>query len=142
MAGKLSIPVALSSLLQVAWAQSLLPESQVCGVITIDEERLTQAHLRAVGAAESTPIVGMPRNGAFAEQILAERAILPGTQLRKSIEAELVAAAKRLPPNAGAIVLECTNLPPYRLALKQHTRLPVYDIQTLIHWFWSSLYRA
>ena len=144
MAAHLDIPVALSSLLQVAWVQSLLPLDKVCGVITIDAERLTTKHLTTVGAAASTPIVGMPTRGAFAEFILSERSIddlsgvdKPAVEMRRHIEAELIAASRALPRNTGAIVLECTNLPPYRAALRKHTGLPIYDVQTLVRWFWA-----
>jgi Asp/Glu/hydantoin racemase len=41
-------------------------------------------------------------------------------------------------PEVGAIVLECTNMPPYARAVQQATGLPVFDIVTLTHW----VYRA
>jgi hypothetical protein len=146
MAARLSIPVALSSLLQVAWVQSLLPKGKVCGVITIDAERFRLGHLLAADAPAATPVVGMPKGGAFAELILADNP--KGRQgfrhgdsvrLRRAIEAELIEAARQLPPNTGAIVLECTNLPPFRRVLHQLTGLPVYDIGTLVQWFWAGL---
>jgi Asp/Glu/hydantoin racemase len=148
MAEALTLPVALSSLLQVAWVQSLLPLGKVCGVITIDADRLKASHLSSVGASADTPVVGMPSHGAFAELVFEaeERAsplskLAPKRELRRrqAIEAELIQAAIRMPAHTGAIVLECTNLPPYRAALKRATNLPIYDIQTLIHWFWSGL---
>lgn len=146
LARELRVPVALSSLLQVAWAQSLLPPGKKVGVITIDAERLSGAHLASVGAAADTVIVGMPRRGAFAELILADSSKNPAgypdkvnSARRKAIEAELVLAARSLPASTGAIILECTNLPPYRDALRKSTGLPIYDIQTLVQWFWAGL---
>ncbi len=150
MARALTVPVALSSLLQVAWAQALLPPGKICGVITIDAERLTSEHLTAVRGAANTPIVGMAKRGAFAELVLGDtwrnpteytiegEARVRGAQ-RKAIQRELILAARSLPLNTGAIVLECTNLPPYREALRRHTQLPIYDIQTLVRWFWAGL---
>jgi Asp/Glu/hydantoin racemase len=38
-------------------------------------------------------------------------------------------------PEVGAIVLECTNMPPYAAALQEATGLPVYDIYSMISWF-------
>jgi len=39
----------------------------------------------------------------------------------------------------GAIVLECTNMPPYAAALRAEVDLPVYDIYSMITWFHAGL---
>ena len=39
----------------------------------------------------------------------------------------------------GAIVLECTNLPPYAAALAAAVGLPVYDIYSMISYFHAGL---
>jgi len=35
-------------------------------------------------------------------------------------------------PEIGALVLECTNMPPYRADIQSATGLPVFDITTLV----------
>ena len=35
-------------------------------------------------------------------------------------------------PEIGAIVLECTNMPPFRADIQHATGLPVFDITTLV----------
>ena len=42
-------------------------------------------------------------------------------------------------PEVGAIVLECTNMPPYAAALQAELGLPVYDIYSMITWFHTGL---
>ena len=42
-------------------------------------------------------------------------------------------------PDIGAIVLECTNMPPYASALREVLDLPVYDIYSMITWFHAGL---
>jgi Asp/Glu/hydantoin racemase len=42
-------------------------------------------------------------------------------------------------PDIGAIVLECTNMPPYAAALQAAVGLPVYDIYSMITWFHAGL---
>ena len=51
---------------------------------------------------------------------------------------DILSAGQRLVAahaDIGAIVLECTNMPPYAHALRDALGLPVYDIYTLITWF-------
>ena len=57
-------------------------------------------------------------------------------------QADVVGAAQDLVarhPEVGAIVLECTNMPPYAAAVQQATGRPVYDIYSLITWFHAGL---
>ena len=42
-------------------------------------------------------------------------------------------------PEVGAIVLECTNMPPYAAAVQAAIGLPVYDIYSMITWFHAGL---
>ncbi|MFT4102768.1 MAG: aspartate/glutamate racemase family protein [Burkholderiaceae bacterium] len=138
LAARLPVPVAVSSLLQVPWVERCLAPGARCGVITIDAASLTPAHLRAVGAAPDTPTVGMPSDGAFHEAILGDRAALDGQASR----AELLDAGRRLRerhPKVRAIVLECTNMPPYQAALQSALGCPVYDVNSLLAWFWAGL---
>ena len=58
---------------------------------------------------------------------------------------ELVLAGRSLVrrhPEVGAIVLECTNLPPWRHRLAAELGCPVFDITTLLNWFWQGLAAA
>jgi len=127
----LPVPVATSSLLQVAPLQAGLPPGRRVGIITIDAKALTADHLRGVGAAPDTPIAGVRAAGEFARAIMGDAAELDTDQLR----AEVLEAGARLVqahPEVAALVLECTNMPPYAAALAQASRLPVYDILTLL----------
>ena len=57
---------------------------------------------------------------------------------------ELVQTAKELVGHhdqIGAIVLECTQFPPFAEAIQRATGLPVYDVFTLGSWFYSGLVR-
>ena len=59
------------------------------------------------------------------------RRALQAQQTRRDI----VDAARRLVsehPDVGAIVLECTNMPPYTADIQRETGRPVFDIVTLV----------
>ncbi|NQN54326.1 hypothetical protein HPA15_07410 [Streptococcus suis] len=44
-------------------------------------------------------------------------------------------------PEIAAILLECSDLPPYAAALHRETGLPVFDFTTLINWVHSAVVR-
>jgi Asp/Glu/hydantoin racemase len=59
-------------------------------------------------------------------------------------EDEVVRVAQKLVsdhPEVGAIVLECTNMPPYAAAVQKATGLPVFDIFTLVTWVYHGVVR-
>jgi hypothetical protein len=53
------------------------------------------------------------------------------------IEQEVIQVARELltgNPHIGAILLECSDLPPYAVAVQQELNLPVYDFFTMINY--------
>ena len=126
----LAVPVWSSSLLLVTGLQERLGAARV-GIVTADAGSLSADHLRAVGAAIDTPIEGLAIESAFRTTLLENRADLDVDDAR----AATVTAAQRLVdrcPEIAAIVLECTNMPPYADAVRAATGLSVHDITTLI----------
>lgn len=137
LASALPVPFAASALLQLGWIAPMLPAGRRAGVITIDADALGPAHLAGAGAPPDTPVVGLPRDGTLATTIFGDARRLD----RAAACAEVVEAGRRLlraAPDVGAIVLECTNLPPYRGALARATGLPILDCNTLLEWLWAA----
>jgi hypothetical protein len=140
LAAALSVPVATSSLLQAAWLAPLLPAGRCVGVVTIDAAALDATHLDGVGAPQDLPIEGVDPAGEFATRILADDVTLDQAAARRDvIEAAMRLVNRR--PDVGAIVLECTNMPPYSAAVRHATGRPVYDVLTMLDWFWRGLQR-
>ena len=133
------VPVATSSLMQVPWVQATLPPGKCVGVVTISGSTLTPAHLAAAGVPPDTPVVGTESGREFFRVLIrAEKDDMDVALARQDI----VDAGKALVarhPEVGAIVLECTNMPPYAAALQAETGLPVYDIYSMINWFHAGL---
>lgn len=131
---RLQVPFISSSLLQVPFLQNLLPAGQEVGILTVERRSLSPAHISAAGLPSDIPIVGMEEvGGIFISTVIGDASELNATAIR----AEHVAAAKllcRRHPNVGAIVLECTNMPPYADAIQEAVGLPVHDITTLAGW--------
>ena len=127
----LSVPVWTSSLLLLPSLQAALPRGQVVGIVTVDAAALGAVHLRAAGAALDTPIEGLEPGCAFQRALLDDEPTFD----REAARAATVAAAqalRRRRPDVGAIVLECTNMPPYADAVRAAIGLPVHDITTLL----------
>ncbi len=127
------VPVATSALLHIR----KLGGSKV-GVITASAKNLTPAHLEAVGAPGDTPVVGMPEDSSFAGTFLRNGLTLD----RETVEREVVTAGRdllRRHPEVDTVVLECTNLPPYKPALEKALGVPVYDVLDLLKGFYAGL---
>ncbi len=115
---------------------SLLPPGRRVGVLTVERSSLTPAHLAAAGirARHRVAIVGMEEvGGHFAGVILEDRLELDLEQARLEHERAARLLVERH-PEVGAIVLECTNMPPYADVVRRATGLPVYDLTTLVRW--------
>ena len=132
------VPVATSSLLQVPFVQSLLPQGKRVGIITESAKNLTPEHIAAVNAPPDTPVIGIEHGQEFTTTFnrnememdveAAERDLLKGGE-------EMVAKH----PEVGAVVLETANMLPFTRALSQHMGLPVYDLYSLVCWFQRGL---
>jgi Asp/Glu/hydantoin racemase len=141
MASAVNVPVFTSSLMQVPLVYSMLKPSQKVGIVTIHSRSLTREHLSSVGA-DMAPHVIMGTEGEeeFSRAILGDEIEL---DVEKS-EGEVTRVARQLVsdhPEVGAIVLECTNMPPYAAAVQKETGLPVFDIFTLITWVYHAVVR-
>jgi len=140
MADVLPVPVFMSSLLQVPFISRMLRRGEKVGIICADRAGLRKEHFINVGIDETIPVevVGMQDEKEFKEAILLERGTLNPFQ----IESEVIAVVERLVrdhPPIGAILLECSDLPPYSAAVQGATGLPVFDFVTMINFVYSGI---
>lgn len=132
------VPVATSSLMQVAAVDALLPPGKRAGILTISEASLTERHLSLAGAPLDTPIAGTDHGKEFTRVILGDEPELDVDLARQDV----VSGARRLVeehPEVGALVLECTNMCPYSADVAEAIGLPVYDFVSFVTWFQSGL---
>lgn len=134
-----NVPVFTSSLLQVHSAQALLKEEQKVGIITASRQSLTHRHLAGVGI-QSYPlaVIGMDKTEEFAAVFIEGKETIDVAKCRQ----EMVLAAQKLVeshPDVGAIVLECTNMPPYAKDIQKATGRPVFDVVTMIDYAYAAV---
>jgi hypothetical protein len=127
----LPVPVVTSSLLQIPQLLAGLPQGRRVGVLTFDARRLSEAQLAAAGAPLDTPLAGLEEGRELHRVITQDLKRLDA----RAAEADVLAAGAALKaacPDLGAVVLECTNLSPYRATLAEALGLPVHDLITLV----------
>lgn len=132
LADAVSVPVFSSSIIQVPLVYNLLGRRGQVGVLTANGPRLTEKHFEAVGAGGiPVAVQGMEDYAEFREVICEGQRTKMDTA---RIESEILAAAKKLlrsNDDVGAIVLECTDMPPFAHALQRAVGLPIFDLTTL-----------
>lgn len=139
LAAHVQVPVATSALMQVPWVQAMLPPGRRVGVITVAARSLTLRHLEAAGVPADTPIVGTEEGREFFRVLILGESQDMNVDLA---EADILDAGQRLMarhPDIGAIVLECTNMPPYAAALRRTLGVPIFDIYSLVSWVHAGL---
>lgn len=133
----LQVPFFASSLLQIPFVHAVA--GGPIGVLTARKASLTARHFEAAGAAQIPLVVyGMDERKAFTSSIVEETHEVDPAR----IEAEMVEAAREMyeaHPDIRAIVLECTNMPPYKEAIQRAVPLPLFDIFTLSDFVLRSL---
>jgi hypothetical protein len=128
LAADCPVPVVASSLVALP---ALAARHKQVGVITIHAGRLTPDYLVAAGAAADTPVEGTEAGREITRKLLGDA---PDLDLAAATR-DVVEAGERLKARAGglaAVLLECTNMPPYRAALAAALGLPVFDILTVL----------
>lgn len=138
IARETGVPVFLSSLLQLDFMSRILPERGRIGIITANAPSLTPEVLQNVTSVprERLRIVGMEEQEHFVSAVFREEGVLDST----IVEGEVLQCVETLCEDAdtGAILLECSLLPPYAAAVQEKTGLPVFDYNTMINY----VYRA
>ena len=127
------VPVLTSSLLQAGWLLPLVRSDRKVGILTFEAQSLGASHLAAAAIDPARVAIRGLEGTAFHRTIIEDLPELDVDRARRDhvrIARELVADH----PEVAALVLECTNMPPYADAIREATDLPVFDLTTLVDW--------
>jgi Asp/Glu/hydantoin racemase len=111
----------------------MLPAGRSVGILTVNASALRAEHMAGAGIAPDVPVVvaGLETEKEFTRVMLDDQLTLDVEAARQ----EHLTVTRRMMdshPEIGAIVLECTNMPPYRADIQALTGVPVFDITTLV----------
>jgi Asp/Glu/hydantoin racemase len=143
MAAAVTVPVFTSSLLLVPLVHRMLGPGRRIGIMTVDAASLGPEHLAGAGIGSDVPIAvaGLETEKEFTRVLLGDELVLDVDRART----EHLLVARRLVaehPDLGAIVLECTNMPPYTADIQRETGLPVFDVVSLVAMMHGALVAA
>jgi hypothetical protein len=124
----IKVPVITSSLMQLP---ALLAAEPRVGVLTISSGKLGIEHLRAAGVLrdrlKDVVVEGVDPAGEFAMSILGNRETMEVAKAGADVVAAAVALKQR-EPLLQSVVLECTNMPPHRLAIEAATGMRTWAL--------------
>ncbi len=121
-------PVVASALTLLPVLRAQYGPDAVIGVVTFDADALE--HM-ALDDLQPLAVAGLDRTGTLYRAIREDLDRLDEAEARREAVAAALALARQT-PRPAALVLECTNLSPYRGAIAHATGLPVHDIATAI----------
>lgn len=132
LAKALSVPVFTSALLQIPFIRGSLGRQKLL-VITASKQDLKPAHFSAVGIMDThgIEIYGMEEMPEWSKISRTPDQPLALEKIENEV-VSLAATAKKEHPDIGAVLLECTDLPPFADAVRKAVDLPVYDLQTMV----------
>lgn len=133
VAEAVNVPVFLSSLCQVPIIKMGLKPSQKIAVLAASGENLNDKMLQNIGVNSSDCIIQNIGDLESFAPIRWGKTTLDNARLTKDL-AEVVRSLIKDRPEIGAILLECSDLPPYASEIQRASGLPVFDFITLINW--------
>ena len=133
IASAVNIPVISSSLLQVRLVASMLAPGKKVGILTAKASSLGEKHFSGVGIEDVDMVVYGIENTEFSKTFFEDRNYID-IDLAKKEMTETAVKMIAEHPDVGAIVLECTNMPPFTRIIQRTTGLPVFDIINLIRY--------
>lgn len=141
VAAALDVPTFLSSLLQVPIILTSLGPTQRLGIICASSESQFPEVLRACGVEDRSRLVIVGAEGLPEFQnILHCTGHLDSGALEREL-VELAGGLVQSHPDIGALLLECSDMPPYAWAIQEALRIPVFDYTTMIRWVHAAVVR-
>ena len=134
----LQVPFIASNFMCLPLVERILPAGKKAGVMTVNSDTLKEESFTEVGAARPDIVYGLQTETEFTDAILSDRPVMDIAACEK----EHIRVAEQMlqdHPDLGAIVLECTNMPPYAAAIRQAVKVPVFDICSLVRYLHACL---
>jgi Asp/Glu/hydantoin racemase len=141
IAAAVNIPVLTSPLIMIPVIHQLLKPEQSLVVVTASKKLLSGDFFSAVGADINHRIIvaGLDDSIVFNSMCMGGTAISYETDHLRDDVILSIQQAQKEDPNIGAVLLECTSLPPFATDVKEQIGLPVFDFIACVEWMHRAL---
>jgi Asp/Glu/hydantoin racemase len=141
ISGMFDVPVSLSSLMQVPWLLSLIKPNQKLAILTADEKSITERLLINCGITKEMKERLVIKDLASSDNfscVIKNWGEWDNSLARADVVGKAIEAVSEH-DDVAAILLECSDMPPYASSIQRETGLPVFDFITLIKWLHSAV---
>ena len=132
-----NVPVLASSLLLIPTLRSLIGERTKIGVLTFDQDKLSTTHCTDL-ASDYIVVQSLPKEGELFQCISNDAPMLNQDAAAEDV---LTSASQMFihHPEIGLILIECTNISPYKDLLRETFNRPVFDLIDALEWVAGTL---
>lgn len=142
LAQEIEIPVFTSTLLLIPLIKTIIGKYRKLLVLTANSDTLTEAHLSGAGITkhdDSLEILGTQHLQTFTNFTVQNWQAVNIDECRADLFEVLDNSLSLQNHEAGAVLLECTNMSPYSDAIRRRYKLPVFDFVSLTNFVYSSV---
>ena len=138
---EVKIPVFTSPLMLIPLITRLIRPGKTIGILTAVAERLTREYLEPGGVDDSIPlaIAGMDHSVEFNDVIMTDKKLELNIERLRNDVLTVTEDLMRCNPNIGAIVIECSDLPPFAADIQDVAEVPVFDYIGFINMIYHSV---
>jgi hypothetical protein len=136
------VPVCLSSLLQLPLIAGTLAATQSIAILTADSTNLAPDFLTRFGVSVPNKVIicGLQDGPEFKTAVFDEKGSIDAELVQHEV-VTLCRQIKEQHRELGAVLLECSMLPPYAKAVQDAVGVPVFDFITMIDYFYAATHQ-
>lgn len=136
----LNVPVFLSSLLQIPFITRVISNDKKIAILTANGDTLDKVLIKnlKLSSIDRFVIKGLQEKAYFYDAVVAENGSLNYFEIEKEM-LQSVEECIEENENIGAILLECSVMPPYAKAIHEKFNIPVFDFYTMINYMYTSV---
>ena len=143
LAQEINIPIFTSTLLLIPFIKNILRDDKKILILTANSETLTAQHFNAAGLNKfdsALEIVGTQNTKTFTNFTVENWQCVNIDELRKDLFSALEKNPSLQKGEVGAILMECTNMPPFSEEIRQRWKIPIFDFVSLTNFVYSTIF--